>query len=248
MRRRTFLAALPAAAVAGPALRHQPGREPEPRPAGRACRRPHRRGDLRLALRGLGPARRGGHRPSAGDAGGHRHPEGRRLGGGRGDRDQRRAGLRRADRLRHRRRLLRHAVGPEDEEGGGPERLGPQPRRSASRPRARAPEERRTSPPYGAISVSVPGAVDAWWSLHQRYGKLPWKDLLRSRRSATAEEGAPIVQNVAFYVEGSNRNFTKPGAGIEEIDNFKQVWAPRRQDARARARSSATRSSPAPTA
>ncbi|MET0272503.1 MAG: gamma-glutamyltransferase, partial [Phenylobacterium sp.] len=32
-------------------------------------------------------------------------------------------------------------------------------------------------PSYGAISVSVPGAVDAWWSLHQRYGKLPWRDL-----------------------------------------------------------------------
>ena len=30
---------------------------------------------------------------------------------------------------------------------------------------------------HGAISVSTPGAVDAWWMLHQRYGKLPWGDL-----------------------------------------------------------------------
>ena len=40
------------------------------------------------------------------------------------------------------------------------------------------------------------------------------------------EEGAPVIQNVAFYVEGSNRNFTKPDAGIEEIENFKSIWAP----------------------
>jgi gamma-glutamyltranspeptidase/glutathione hydrolase len=80
-----------------------------------------------------------------------------------------------------------------------------------------------TIPPYGAISVSVPGAVDAWWSLHQRYGKLPWKDLFQPA-IGYAEEGAPITQNVAYYVEGSNRNFTKPGAGIEEVENFKAVW------------------------
>jgi gamma-glutamyltranspeptidase/glutathione hydrolase len=29
-------------------------------------------------------------------------------------------------------------------------------------------------PPYGAVTVNVPGTVDAWWSAHQRYGKLPW--------------------------------------------------------------------------
>ena len=77
---------------------------------------------------------------------------------------------------------------------------------------------------YGAVSVSVPGAVDAWWSLHQRYGKLPWKDLFQPA-IRHAEEGAPIIQNVGFYVEGSLRNFTKPGAGLEEVDNFRSVWA-----------------------
>ena len=79
--------------------------------------------------------------------------------------------------------------------------------------------------PYGAVSVSVPGAVDAWWTLHQRYGKMPWKDLFQPA-IRHAEEGAPVVQNVAFYVENSNRNFTKPGAGLEEVDNFKSIWAP----------------------
>ncbi|MEO8114430.1 MAG: gamma-glutamyltransferase family protein, partial [Phenylobacterium sp.] len=78
---------------------------------------------------------------------------------------------------------------------------------------------------YGAASVSVPGAVDAWWSLHQRYGKLPWKDLF-APAIRYAEEGAPVVQNVAYYVGRSHATFTKPGAGVEEVENFKQVWAP----------------------
>lgn len=79
-------------------------------------------------------------------------------------------------------------------------------------------------PSYGAISVSVPGAVDAWWSLHQRYGKLPWKALFEPA-IRHAEEGAPVTQNVAYYLERSLRNFTRADAGIEEVENFKKVWA-----------------------
>jgi gamma-glutamyltranspeptidase/glutathione hydrolase len=78
---------------------------------------------------------------------------------------------------------------------------------------------------YGAVSVSVPGAVDAWWSLHQRYGKLPWKDLFEPAiRHAT--EGAPIVQNVAFYVGNSERIFGNPANKIEETENFRKLWVP----------------------
>jgi gamma-glutamyltranspeptidase/glutathione hydrolase len=77
-------------------------------------------------------------------------------------------------------------------------------------------------PSHGAISVSVPGAVDAWWSLHQRYGKLPWKDLMQPA-IRHCEDGAPIVQNTAFYLEASNRSFSANKA-IEEIENFKKIW------------------------
>ena len=79
-------------------------------------------------------------------------------------------------------------------------------------------------PSFGAISVSVPGAVDAWWTLHQRYGKLPWKDLL-APAAALAREGAPVSQNVAYYLARSLRGFTRPGAGIEEVENFRRIWA-----------------------
>src|SRR5271156_3094480 len=32
-------------------------------------------------------------------------------------------------------------------------------------------------PAYGAISVSTPGALDAWWTLHGAHGALEWRSL-----------------------------------------------------------------------
>jgi gamma-glutamyltranspeptidase/glutathione hydrolase len=78
-------------------------------------------------------------------------------------------------------------------------------------------------PSYGAVSVSVPGAVDAWWTLHQRYGKLKWATLF-APAIGHAADGAPVTQNVAYYLERSNRNFNRPGAGLEEVANFNTVW------------------------
>jgi gamma-glutamyltranspeptidase/glutathione hydrolase len=78
---------------------------------------------------------------------------------------------------------------------------------------------------YGAVAVSTPGAVDAWWTLHGRYGRLPWARLFEPAIEM-AEAGAPVPQTIAYYLAASYRLFTKPGLGIEEIDNFKKVWAP----------------------
>lgn len=111
--------------------------------------------------------------------------------------------------------------------------------------RARA-TPKGTIPSHGAVAVSVPGAVDAWWSLHQRYGKLPWKDLF-APAIAHCEDGAPIVQNTAFYLESSNRIFTRPGSGIEEVENSLRPGRAMAEP-RARARCSGTRGWAAPTA
>ena len=78
---------------------------------------------------------------------------------------------------------------------------------------------------HGVVSVSVPGAVDGWWMLHQRYGKLPWADLFQPT-IALAEAGAPVAQTVAYYLASSHRAFLSPRLGIEETDNFLKVWAP----------------------
>jgi gamma-glutamyltranspeptidase/glutathione hydrolase len=34
-------------------------------------------------------------------------------------------------------------------------------------------------PDTGILSVTVPGCVMGWWELHQKFGKLPWKELFQ---------------------------------------------------------------------
>ncbi|HRO02211.1 MAG TPA: gamma-glutamyltransferase, partial [Terricaulis sp.] len=53
-------------------------------------------------------------------------------------------------------------------------------------------------PSFGAASVSVPGAVDGWFALHERFGRLPMADLL-APTIRYAREGAPIPQTIAMY-------------------------------------------------
>ena len=36
-------------------------------------------------------------------------------------------------------------------------------------------------PPVGSLPITVPGAVDAWFALHDKFGKLPMKDDARAR-------------------------------------------------------------------
>lgn len=86
-------------------------------------------------------------------------------------------------------------------------------------------------PAYGAASVSVPGTVDAWWTLHRRYGKLPWRDVIEPA-AALAEAGAPVPEVIAYYLERNMARFLQPGQGIEELDNARRVYMPAGRTAR----------------
>jgi gamma-glutamyltranspeptidase/glutathione hydrolase len=79
--------------------------------------------------------------------------------------------------------------------------------------------------PFGAVSVSVPGAVDAWATLHRRHGRLPWADLFAPAIDLAAN-GAPVTQTVAHQLSLSLAGFTRPDRGIEEVENLKALWAP----------------------
>ena len=89
--------------------------------------------------------------------------------------------------------------------------------------------QRRTKngvlPPVGAVTVSVPGAVDAWWSLHQRYGKLKWAELFEPAIHH-AETGVPVPDMIAWYIGRALTSFRRPGTGIEEIENALKTYAP----------------------
>lgn len=78
-------------------------------------------------------------------------------------------------------------------------------------------------PPLGALSVSVPGAVDAWWTMHQRYGKLPWAELF-GPAIAHAEAGAPVPDIIAYYIRRNLIAFRRAGNGLEESANALRTY------------------------
>jgi gamma-glutamyltranspeptidase / glutathione hydrolase len=53
-------------------------------------------------------------------------------------------------------------------------------------------------PGEGIDSVTVPGAVAGWHALHERFGKLSWKDLFEPAISYAAE-GYPVPEIIASY-------------------------------------------------
>ena len=42
-----------------------------------------------------------------------------------------------------------------------------------------------------------------------------------------ARRGEPVAQTIAHYLAASHRFYTRPGNGIEEVENFQRIWAPR---------------------
>src|SRR6202051_3987060 len=90
---------------------------------------------------------------------------------------------------------------------------------------ARARDKNVVLPTYVAISASVPGALDPWWTLHQRYGKLKWAELFEPAIHY-CENGSPTPQIIGYYIKRNLAHFTKPGSGVEETDNAIDTYAP----------------------
>ena len=71
-------------------------------------------------------------------------------------------------------------------------------------------------PPHGPLPVTVPGAVDGWFMLHDRFGKKPMKDLLRPAIDY-ARNGFPVSQLIAYYWERSVPILSKFPGFIEQF-------------------------------
>lgn len=61
-------------------------------------------------------------------------------------------------------------------------------------------------PPLGALPVTIPGTVGAWFDMHARYGKLDMADVL-APTIRYAREGHPVAPVIAMYLSRSLRNF-----------------------------------------
>ena len=64
-------------------------------------------------------------------------------------------------------------------------------------------------PAYGPLPVSVPGAVDGWTSLHDKFGCMPLKKIL-APAIGYAEEGFPVTELIGYYL-GSIDRFSRMG-------------------------------------
>ena len=70
---------------------------------------------------------------------------------------------------------------------------GPAPK--ALSPAFLAQHDIKSMPHDGIHTVTVPGAVDGWYRMHQRFGKLPWKDLFHDAITY-ADRGFPVYEGM----------------------------------------------------
>jgi gamma-glutamyltranspeptidase / glutathione hydrolase len=76
----------------------------------------------------------------------------------------------------------------------------------------------KTIPRRGPLPVSVPGAVDGWFALHGKFGKLPMKELLQPA-IGYARDGFPVTEVIA---EGWAANAKL----LAQYPNFKETYMP----------------------
>ena len=71
-------------------------------------------------------------------------------------------------------------------------------------------------PAYGPLPVSVPGCVDGWFEMHDKFGSTPMNEIL-SPAIEYAENGFPVTELVSYYMEKASKNFDK-------YPNFKDTY------------------------
>lgn len=70
-------------------------------------------------------------------------------------------------------------------------------------------------PSLGPLPVSVPGCVDGWFELHQKFGRLPMTEILQPAIQY-ARNGFPVSELIAYYWQSNARALQKY-PGFEEI-------------------------------
>lgn len=73
-------------------------------------------------------------------------------------------------------------------------------------------------PALGALPVSVPGAVDGWFALHAKFGKLPMATLLQPAIDY-GRDGFPVSEVIAYEMESNY-------SGMEDLPGFAVTYMP----------------------
>jgi gamma-glutamyltranspeptidase / glutathione hydrolase len=80
-------------------------------------------------------------------------------------------------------------------------------------------------PSFGPLPVSVPGAVDGWFELHGKFGKLKMEEVL-APAIGYAENGFPVSELIAYYLQRSAAAF---GNDPARYPNFRETYLPNGQ-------------------
>ena len=71
-------------------------------------------------------------------------------------------------------------------------------------------------PAYGPLPVSVPGCVDGWFEMHEKFGSTPMQDILQPAIEY-ADNGFPVTELVSYYMKKASINF-------DMYPNFKETY------------------------
>ena len=71
-------------------------------------------------------------------------------------------------------------------------------------------------PAYGPLPVSVPGCVDGWFEMHEKFGSTSMHDILQPAIEY-ADNGFPVTELVSYYMKKASKNF-------DMYPNFKETY------------------------
>ena len=71
-------------------------------------------------------------------------------------------------------------------------------------------------PAYGPLPVSVPGCVDGWFEMHNKFGNISMSKVLNPAIKY-AENGFPVTELVSYYMNVAGKNFNN-------YPNFKETY------------------------
>jgi gamma-glutamyltranspeptidase/glutathione hydrolase len=90
--------------------------------------------------------------------------------------------------------------------------------------KAKLPAGATNLPPVGALPITVPGAVDAWFDLHDRFGKLPMEQIL-APAIRYAREGHPVAPVIAAAFSSNFARFGQWGKTYSfDFTNAQKTW------------------------